>query len=280
MPVRDLISVIVPTYNRAALIHETLASIFEQTYADYEVLVVDDGSDDGTYETLASYGDRIRYLRIQHAGASVARNAGMALARGDTVAFLDSDDRWTPTFLEKMTAALTAAPGAGFAYCDYAMFSRDGPVQPVCLAPDEKINGDIFPKLLEGAFVCTGSLLIRRSALQQIGGFDPGLRIVHDWDLWLRLAHRYDAVYVDEPLLRIRRHAENLSHDAVRIYVENLRVLGTLEARFPHTARRFRETMRKNEVACHRSLAAYYRGKRRPLPMLRHLARLLEASVR
>ena len=139
----DRVSVIIPTYNRAGLISETLDSVLAQTWGDYEIVVVDDGSEDDTAGVLAEFGGRVIYRRIEHAGAGAARNVGLEMAHGEFVAFLDSDDVWDARFMEKMLATLCQASWAGLAYCDYATFDDRGVIQAACLAPNEKIRGKI-----------------------------------------------------------------------------------------------------------------------------------------
>lgn len=272
----DRVSVIIPTHNRAGLIRETLDSVLAQTWGDYEIVVVDDGSEDDTAGVLAELGGRVIYRRIEHAGAGAARNVGLEMARGEFVAFLDSDDVWDARFMEKMLAALRQASWAGLAYCDYATFDDRGVIQAACLAPNEKIRGSLFPKLIERDFLCTGSLLIRRTCLEQAGRFDPGLAVAHDWDMWLRLAWRNDAEYLDEPLLRIRFHPGNLSRNAQQVHTDNLRILAKL--RRDLQAKRFHPAIRTTALRSHRALFSHYRRTRRPLSALKQLG--LMAVVR
>jgi glycosyltransferase involved in cell wall biosynthesis len=207
-----MISVIIPTYNRRALLSETLSSVFAQTEAAGDVIVVDDGSADGTAEYLQS--QRVTVIRQPHSGLpSVARNAGLARARGEFVAFLDSDDVWEPDALAALRAALEAAPTAGFAFCDYIYFSDAGERADSHLSAAHKRSGDIFEPLLEMCFIVPGSLLIRREAIQAVGEFDPCCRMSEDWDYWLRLAARFEEVYVDRRLVRMRAHSGNRSYE-------------------------------------------------------------------
>ncbi len=272
----DRVSVIIPTHNRAGLIRETLDSVLAQTWGNYEIVVVDDGSEDDTAGVLAELGGRVIYRRIEHAGAGAARNVGLEMARGEFVAFLDSDDVWDARFMEKMLAALRQASWADLAYCDYATFDDRGVIQAACLAPNEKIRGNLFPKLIEGDFLCTGSLLIRRTCLEQAGRFDPRLAVAHDWDMWLRLAWRNDAEYLDEPLLKIRFHPGNLSRNAQQVHTDNLRILAKLRRDFQ--AKRFHPAIRTTALRSHRALFSHYRRTRRPLSALKQLG--LMAVVR
>ncbi len=146
------VSVIIPTYNRAALLCETLASVFAQTFQDYQVIVVDDGSTDDTPEQLRELGARVIVEHTAHAGEGAARNAGLDRARGEYIAFLDSDDLWDARFLEKITHALDVAPYADFAYCDYALFDDRGAIMAAYLPAELKLQGSLLPALLETDF--------------------------------------------------------------------------------------------------------------------------------
>ncbi len=269
------ISVIIPTYNRARLIAATLDSVFAQTRRADQIIVVDDGSTDGTARVCAQFANRITYQRIAHAGASVARNAGLEIMQGEFIAFLDSDDLWEARFLERMTAALDASD-AGFAYCDYATFDARGLVQSVNLPPRYKLRGILFARLLETDFLSTGTLLIRRDCFERVGGFDPSLEIAHDWDLWLRLAREFDAEYVDKPLARIRIDSDGLTRDTALLYSNNLRILAKLRGYV--NAEEQRRVIRRNTRACHRALFNLSWGARRPLPALKHFGQMLTSQ--
>ena len=269
------ISVIIPIYNRAHLLAATLDSVFAQTRRVDQIIVVDDGSTDDPARVCAQFADRVTYRRIDHAGASAARNAGLEIAQDEFIAFLDSDDLWEARFLERMTAALDASD-AGFVYCDYATFNARGLVQPTNLPPSYKLRGNLFARLLETDFISTGALLIRRECLDRVGGFDPHLEIAHDWDLWLRLAREFDAEYVDEPLARIRLDSDGLTRDTALLYSNNLRILAKLRGHVD--AEEQRRVIRRNTRACHRALFKYSWGARRPLPALKHFGQMLTSQ--
>ncbi len=272
------VSIIIPTYNRAHLIRETLDSVFAQTFHDFETIIVDDGSEDDTAHVLADLQARITYRQIPHAGASAARNAGMEIARGEFIAFLDSDDLWDARFLEKMTAVLDAASSAGFAYCDYATFDQRGIIQVAYLPSQHKIRGYLFPQLLECDFISTGALLIRRACLARVGEFDLRLKVAHDWDMWLRLARQFDAEYVDEPLARIRIDSRGLSQDTAAIHADNLQVLSKVRRELMGGDRRLRPIIRQNIAANHYALSKYFRITRRLLPTLKHYGLMIAAK--
>lgn len=264
------VSVIIPSYNRAGLLAETLASVLGQTVAPLEILVIDDGSNDGTPTMLARQFPQVSVHSIAHAGQGAARNVGIQYARGEAVAFLDSDDLWDPRFLEEMTAALENSPRAGFVYCDYGIFRDARTIRERNLDTTEKLRGDIFPKLLETNFLCTGALLIRRACFALVGSFDPSLPPVEDWDFWLRLARRCEADYVDAPLVRIRADPAHASRNPQIIYSRNLQLFSKLEREFPDDARRFHALLSRHAGTCHFALATCFRQEKRHLPALRH----------
>jgi hypothetical protein len=130
---------------------------------------------------------------------------------------------------------------------------------------------------LESDFICTGAILIRRECLERVGGFDPRLPPVEDWDMWLRLARQYDADYMDEPLVQIRLGESNASRNPAVVYPLNLQVLAKLRRDFPDEARLYRPVMQRQATHFHRALVKYFGAKGRPLPMLQHLGRMLAA---
>lgn len=184
------VSVVIPTRNRAATVERALRSVLAQTALPGEVIVVDDASTDDTASRLQRYaGDRVQVRRLPECGGgSRARNLGIDAARGDWVAFLDSDDEWRPEKLERQLARLDApdGPGLSVVYCRRIMrdhlSGREVPVRSPLR------EGNVFPALLSGWEVSTSQVMVTRAALTQVGGFDPALPGSQDYDLWLRLA--------------------------------------------------------------------------------------------
>ena len=271
------VSVIIPTFDRSALLAETLASVLAQTFGDHEIIVVDDGSTDDTRDRLEAEQTRLVYRRIEHAGAGAARNVGIEMAQGEFVAFLDSDDLWDSRFLEKMVSALGAHAGAGFAYCDYETFDDHGTVRAGYLQPHEQVGGSLFAALLAKDFLCTGALLIRRTCFKTTGGFDKDLYPVEDWDMWLRLAQAFDGVCVNESLVRIRMNPAHSSRDPSVVYSKNLRVLEKLKRDQTLAAHRHASIIRRQTILFHRGLARSFRARRQYLPALKHAYLMLSA---
>jgi glycosyltransferase involved in cell wall biosynthesis len=200
MSAQPYVSVIIPTYNRAALVTEAVASVLAQTRPDFELLVVDDASTDGTAAALAPYAARIRLLRREsRGGVSAARNTGIKAARGEWLAFLDSDDLWRPEKLARQLAFLSENPALLICQTEETWVRRGVPVNRP--RSHRKVSGDIFLPSLERCMVSPSAVILHRGLLTRHGGFDEDLPAAEDYDLWLRLAWRYDIGLLPEPLI-------------------------------------------------------------------------------
>ncbi|MFN8496548.1 MAG: glycosyltransferase [Anaerolineae bacterium] len=201
------VSVVIPTYNRADLLPEAIASVLGQSLADLELIVVDDGSTDDTAAVLAAVGDpRLRVIAQANGGISAALNAGMRAARGQYVIMLGSDDRFLPGCLARLSAAAAAYPGAVVVYGRArGMDAAGAPLAVVTGAPPPYPDSPLLSALY-GDFVATITALIRRDALDRVGYCDPTLKGNEDWDLWIRLAREGDFVFVPEVLAEFRIH--------------------------------------------------------------------------
>jgi glycosyltransferase involved in cell wall biosynthesis len=200
MSAQIAVSVIIPTHNRAALVTEAVASVLAQSFRDFELLVVDDGSTDGTAAALAPYEPQIRLLRrASRGGVSAARNTGITAARGEWLAFLDSDDLWLPEKLARQMAYLAAHPDLKLCQTEETWVRRGVRVsQPLS---HRKAGGRIFFASLERCLVSPSAVILHRRLYEQHGVFDEGLPAAEDYDLWLRLAWRYDIGLLPEPLI-------------------------------------------------------------------------------
>jgi glycosyltransferase involved in cell wall biosynthesis len=202
-----LVSVILPTYNRAALLTEALASVRAQTFTDWECVVVDDGSTDGTPGLLAGVTDpRVRCVRVAHSGnPAVARNAGLAAARGTLVAFLDDDDLWKP---EKLAVQVPLMRSGRYEWSYTGFVSVDAGGRPFWETPPERIRSGLIlrPLLQLRAAVALPTVLARRAFVLDAGGFDETLPTREDYALWLVLAERAEVVATPEPLTVVRDH--------------------------------------------------------------------------
>lgn len=219
--VNDMVSIIIPTYNREQVIGRSIASVLNQTYPYFELLIVDDGSVDQTKQVVERITDeRIHYIALdKNQGVGHARNIGMQEAKYDYLAFLDSDDEWMPEKLElQMEKMLYSPEKLGAVYCRMDTLSRktgERHIYPPLSRSKEDIEGHIFNKLLEGNLIGMPTLLIRRECMEKVGGFRESLKCLEDYEWILRIAEEYRIGLVDEPLLRVYKLAESVSTNAV-----------------------------------------------------------------
>ena len=199
-------SVVIPTYNRAQMVPRAVRSVLAQDYPDLEVIVVDDGSTDDTADVIDDFAT-VRYIRLgQNRGGAAARNAGVEAGRGEFVAFLDSDDEWLPTKTSRQVQLMLKSPSTGAVYCRH--FAHDDATDTRSQRFPPLYTGSIRPQLLSGKCPPTVSLfLVRRDALEEVGGFDESLAGFQDTDLWIRLSENWEFDAVDEALVVIHRHS-------------------------------------------------------------------------
>ena len=192
---------------------ETIASVLAQTYSDFELIVVNDGSSDGIEDWINSLsGKRIRLISQENKGLAGARNTGLAAASGDYIAFIDADDLWLPTKLEKQVNVLDAEPDVGLVYSWVELIDETG--TPLGKQRKNSASGDVWVALTMHNIVECGSVaLVRQACFEQVGLFDETLpySCCEDWDMWLRIAARYRFAFVAEPLVQYRYHSNNLS---------------------------------------------------------------------
>lgn len=215
---QEKISVIIPTYNREKSIARAVRSILAQTYRNYEVLIVDDGSTDSTRKIVESFGDdRIRYIYLEeNSGVSHARNVGIQMAECDYIAFLDSDDEWLPEKLEKQMEMMRQMPeNVGLVYCRMSGMRPDGGVSfcPNLGIAKEALEGNMFPFLLKENVISPQAVLIRRKCLKQSGGFDESLTCIEDWELFLRISQCWQITFMEETLVRVHVSETSVSQN-------------------------------------------------------------------
>ncbi|MEX2144513.1 MAG: glycosyltransferase family A protein [Anaerolineales bacterium] len=209
------VSVVIPTRNRAQYITKALDSVFAQTFTDYEVIVVDDGSSDTTQQILAPYirEKKIQYQFQEPSGVSAARNRGVRLAKAAYIAFLDSDDIFMPIKLEKQMYLFRDDPQLGFVHCSFSKFDDQG--QDLGVRDTSRFRGRIYPQMLHewSVLMAMPCMLMRTEAILEVGGFDERMVWAEDLDLWRRIARRFAVGVVAEPLVRVRVHSGSTSFD-------------------------------------------------------------------
>lgn len=220
-----LISVIIPVYNGAKTIRETISSVLLQSFEDLEIIVINDGSTDKTAEMLADFPNpTIKVYSFPNAGPSVSRNRGFRLSTGKYIAYLDADDLWAKDKLKEQFQALQQYPGADVAYSWTLAIDESG--QFVRRGGKHQAEGNVLGHLLLTNIMEHGSNpLIRRQAVAEVGGFDETLRTAEDWDFYLRLAARFEFVVVKKPLIYYRQSPHSFSADVTQLEKDAIAVL-------------------------------------------------------
>ena len=232
------ISVVIPTCNRAHFLQAAIQSVLNQTFQDFEIIIVDDASEDGTEQVIRSFDDsRIRSIRHEsNRGQGATRNAGVRQASGEYVALLDDDDEWLPQKLEKQTVLLDKAPArVGLVYTGFWKIDA-GTGRLIASAIPEK-RGYVFNDMCADNWIGTCStVLLRRRCFETTGLFDEGLTAGADYDMWLRISKEYDIEYIREPLVVYRVHGDRISTNCdslIRGREELLRKHGSIFAMKP-----------------------------------------------
>ena len=213
-PITDpLVSIIIPTYNRAWIVRDAIDSVLGQTYAAFELIVVDDGSTDRTPQILDAYGDRLRVIRQANQGVSAARNRGIGASSGPLIALLDSDDIWLPGKLSVQVDFFRKNPAALICQTEEIWIRNGLRVNPG--KRHRKPSGMIFERSLELCLVSPSAVMFRRELLENVGLFDESLPACEDYDLWLRVGCRFPVHLIDQPLT-IKRggHEDQLSRQS------------------------------------------------------------------
>lgn len=260
------VSVVIPTFNRREVIVQALQSVFAQSYRDYEVIVVDDGSDDHTETAIAGFGDRVRYVFQDRSGPGRARNRGISLARGDLIAFMDSDDQWEPTHLAMGVEVFER-------YSECALVCTQARVENRTEGRDNDdgkiLYGDLYASLFQHNFVRTPATMVRKRCLEDLGGFNEFYHCFEDYDLWLRIAARHSIARLRRRSVRLRRRTDNLSQDS---NADRAIILQILEAN--RDARRISESIYRRRISnCCLALARYEFASGRRDSGWRHLMR-------
>ncbi len=204
------VSVVIPTYNRKHTLTRAIESILTQTIKPLEIIIVDDGSDDGTREWIKEEYPFIQYLNQNNSGVSASRNRGIFSANGNWIAFLDSDDEWIPEKLERQLSILRSDKEAVFCHTN-EIWIRNG-TRVNQMKKHEKYGGYIFEKCLDMCRISPSSSIIKKEVFDHIGYFDESLIVCEDYDLWLRIAAHYKVLFLDQPLIKkYGGHVDQLS---------------------------------------------------------------------
>ncbi|MCP2730017.1 glycosyltransferase [Limnofasciculus baicalensis] len=241
----SVISVIIPVYNGERTIDKTIKSVLCQTFSDWELIIIDDGSQDLTLEIISRIKDhRLKVFSYPHTGSNASRNRGVSQACGEYISFLDADDLWTPDKLQSQLTVLLENPQAAVAYSwtncidESDNFLRQG--------SRANATGDVYARLLLTDFLDHGSNpLIRREAFDKVGGFDESLTHAEDWDMWLRLAAQYQFVVVSSPQILYRVSPNSSSSDIWKMETGCLQVIERAFSQAPKSL----QALRKHSTA-------------------------------
>jgi glycosyltransferase involved in cell wall biosynthesis len=219
------VSVIIPTHNRAHIIPQTIDSVLAQTFRDFEIIVIDDGSTDDTSAVLQKrYGEKITCIRTKNCGLSAARNRGITAARGQYIAFLDDDDAWLPDKLKLQTALMQNNPSLGLVYCGCYTIAADDTV----ISETRPLKrGELFEDLLRSNDIVgsASAVLVAGSLFSKAGCFDETLTACEDWDMWIRIARDFPIDFIDKPLVMVRRHHTSMQQNILNMEQATFSVL-------------------------------------------------------
>lgn len=206
------VSVIIPVYNHEQYVAECIDGVLAQTFRDFEVVVVDDGSTDRTPEILSRYAGRIKAVRQENKGGAAALNTAIRHATGEFIAWVSSDDVYLPTMLEEHVRFFSAHPEIGLAYTDFCLIDGKGVVTREVRSPFYSNKKEFLQNLFAGNFINGSSVMFRRTCMEAAGGFDEQMRYHADGNLWFRMLRYCDFGHIPRILLKYRWHETNLSH--------------------------------------------------------------------
>lgn len=215
------VSVVIPAYNAQEYLQQAIESVLAQTYRHYEILVVDDGSTDDTAVIAQRFGEAVRYIYQPNRGLSAARNTAIRHASADTIALLDADDLWEPTFLATMVPYLERHPDAAAVYCGFRYIDSTGQIVGVPIMRVVPPAAFYQTLICEGNWLAPCSVLFRKGLAETVGLFDESLRAVEDTDLWAKLSATHEFWGQPETLVRYRRHGNNMTKDPQRMVTAN-----------------------------------------------------------
>ena len=210
-----LVSIIIPTYNYAAYIGKAVDSALKQTYANIEIIVVDDGSTDNTKDVLQKYGDKLVYIQQNNQGAAAARNRGLKEAKGDFICFLDADDTYYPNNIAQKVSFLEAQQSLDWCYSNWSWVDEAGQEvmrgdEPEVSLANIQAEGDVLPLALQGYRLGTNVFMFRKVLVDKLQGFDTHLKVLEDYDYYLRAAALGKLGYIDKVLCAIYQHEDSL----------------------------------------------------------------------
>lgn len=209
------VSVVIPTYNHSRYLPYALESVINQSYANLEVIVIDDGSTDGTAEVIKPYHSKINYIYKENGGTPSALNLGLSRATGKYICWLSADDAFIEDKVSKQVGLMESDPSLGFSYTSFIVIDAGGKKQYEVNSPFYPNKQEMVTKLMEGCFINGSSVMMSTQALKTVGHFDVGLPQAHDYDLWYRFLRHYSCGFLPDHLLAYRWHGENMSKNPI-----------------------------------------------------------------
>jgi len=265
------VSVIIPAFNRGKYIRQTVDSVLNQTYPNFELIVVDDGSTDDTRQILEEYGERIRigeHPQRANRGQSASINLGLEYANGEYVAILDSDDYWEPDKLEAQVAYLEKHPDIGLVYGNGTAVNENGDFLYDIFAPGHQERNIPDNVLLDCYFLVPNNSLVRGEVFEKTGGFDESLRSAQDHDMGIRIAEVARLGYIDKPVYHYRRHSESISSKKADLrWINGFVILDKARKRYPYPL----STVIRRKAVLHFRLFQIYIEKKQFSRAVQHL---------
>ena len=232
----ELVTVVMPVYNGERFVAAAIESVLAQTYQAFELVIVNDGSPDGSAKQIDHFlpHPKIRYVEQDNQGVAGARNAGIAKGAGNLIALIDQDDVWLPEKLKRQTSYLAAHPNVGLLHSRVECIDGRGKSRPctnaIWVYPFE---GMCASQLLLGNGIAPLTVVFRRACVDDVGVFDPCFAPADDWELWIRIARRYPVGFLDEVTARYRFHDQNISQDQIKMQHVVLKIIESISDRFP-----------------------------------------------
>lgn len=237
-----MISVIIPTYNSKKYIGEAINSVLRQTFTDYEIIVVDDGSTDNTKEIIDNNFPKVRYFYIKHQGVSRARNHGIQRACGEFIAFLDADDVWLPDKLERQIDAFNADQELMLVFTEHRFFDSNGIKEATFSKKERLMKGDVIKNIFLYSHVALPTVMVRKSVFHETGYFEEDLNVAEDDNLWIRIALKFRIHLLDEVLVHCRMTENSLSRTTSNLVAGVLKNIELIEKKYPDLRKRLGRT--------------------------------------
>ncbi len=268
-----MVSVIIPTYNCGKYLRDAMDSVLNQTYQEMEILVVDDGSTDDTQSIIRQHYPTVRYFYQDNGGAAKARNRGLREARGELIAFLDADDVWLPTKLEKQVIYFAGHPDVGLLSTNQTYRDTTGRMHHDPGKRERLFIGDCVRNIFLYSGVATPTVMLRREVIQRVGHFEECLVAAEDDNLWMRIAFSYKIALIDEPLTLVRGRPDSLTQDFDNIFKGVKAHLEMIQTEYPKIAEHLGSALIAKKYAFLYRSAAYHYYHRSDFTHARQMAR-------